>query len=113
MMGCRSAPYCCQHTTNFIRHIMNNLQHFILNYVDDFMGIHFCHRAWQAFAALENLLRDLGVKEANDKAIPPSNVIEFLGVLFDFRNFTILVTLDRLKEFREELQKWEIGQKFR
>ena len=39
VMGSRSAPYICQRITTFIRHIMHNLEYFIANYVDDFMGL--------------------------------------------------------------------------
>ena len=99
MMGCRSAPYCCQRTTSFIHHIMKNIDHYVANYVDDFMGIDVESRAWQAFHTLNYLLRDLGVLESENKAIPPSDVIEFLGVLFDFINGTISMMPTRLQEF--------------
>ena len=112
MMGSRSAPYCCQRSTNFIRHIMNNLQYFVVNYVDDFMGVETAHRIWQSYMALHNLLRDLGVKEAEDKAVPPSTIIEFLGVLYDMVNMTISVTPERLYEFAQELAKWMVGYNF-
>ena len=103
VMGCRSAPYCCQRITNFIRHIMNNIQYFVANYVDDFMGLELSHKAWQAYNALGNLLRDLGIDESLDKAIPPSEEIEFLGVLYNLAKQTISVTPQRLHQFEQEL----------
>ena len=39
VMGSRSTPYICQRITNFVRHVMQNLQYFVANYVDDFMGL--------------------------------------------------------------------------
>ena len=56
VMGCRSAPYCCQRTTNFIRHIMKNIEHFVANYIDDFMGLDTATKAWSSFITMGNLL---------------------------------------------------------
>ena len=67
VMGSRSAPYICQRTTSFIRHVMQNLAYFLYNYVDDFMGIESRQKAMQAYNTLGNLLRDLGVGEAEEK----------------------------------------------
>ena len=49
VMGCRSAPYMCQRTTNVIRHIMANLTYIIFNYVDDFMSIDYYWRACRSY----------------------------------------------------------------
>ena len=112
LMGCRSAPYCCQRVTSFIRHILRNLQHFVLNYVDDFMGLDTETNAWMAYQTLGNLLRDLGIDESLEKAIPPSEIVEFLGVLFNLREMTMSVTSERMQEFKEELDRWYIGKKY-
>ena len=39
VMGSRSAPYICQCVMNFVRHVMLNIEYFVANYVDDFMGL--------------------------------------------------------------------------
>ena len=103
IMGCCSALYVCQRTTNFIRHVMTNLHY----YVDDFMGIEIPERAWQAYNALGNLLRDMGVSEAKQKSVPPCTIIEFLGVLYNLQNQTISVTPERMQELLLELQRLE------
>ena len=69
VMGCRSAPMCCQDTTNLIRHFMKQLEYHVNNYVDDFMSLELEDRVWQGYKVLGNLLRDLGVKEAEDKSV--------------------------------------------
>ena len=56
VMGSRSAPYVCQRVTNFIRHIMSNIDYFVANYVDDFMGLEYRNRIWNSFWTLRNLL---------------------------------------------------------
>ena len=112
IMGSRSAPYCCQRTTSFIRHIMKNLQHYVANYVDDFMGLDKAEKIWSSYNTLGNLLRDLGVQEALDKAIPPSYIIEFLGVMYDFIKMIIYVTDERMQDFQQELTWWRLGKKY-
>ena len=112
VMGCKSAPYSCQRTTSFIRHIMKNLKYFMANYVDDLMGLEMQHKVWNAYTTLGNLLRDLGAKEAEDKAVPPTYHIEFLGVLFDLINMTIGITPERLQELSEELETWTLHKLF-
>ena len=96
MMGCRSAPYVHQRTTNMIRHIMKEIEYIIYNYIDDFMSLDFLHRAWQAYESLGNLLRDLGVNEASDKSVAPMQIIEFLGVIFDFIHMVIHLPQDKV-----------------
>ena len=106
VMGCRSAPYACQETTSAIRHFMHNMQHIIFNYVDDFMSIDYRHKAWASYNALERLLRDLGVKEADGKSVAPTHIIEFLGILFDLLRMLLFITEDKLKEIKALLYKW-------
>ena len=112
VMGSRSAPYICQHVTNFIRHVMAQLDYFVANYVDDFMGLDTPQKIWASFQMLHNLLRDLGASEAVQKAVLPTYVLEFLGVLFDLWNMTISVTPEQMKELRVELKQWAARSKF-
>ena len=107
VMGSRSASYICQRVTNFIRHIMVNLQYFVTNYVDNFMGLDSMERILQSFHTLRNLLRDLGASEALQKAVEPTHIIEFLGVLFDLLRMTISVSPSRVQELEQELQDWQ------
>ena len=107
MMGSCSAPYICQRVTSFVRHVMHDLHYFVANYVDDFMGIEQRNKAMSAYITLGNLLRDMGVQEAEAKAIPPTEVIEFLGVWYDMVNMTISMTSERLNEVEQLLLKWD------
>ena len=91
---------------------MTNLQHFVANYVDDFTGLDVATRAWDSYTTMGNLLRDLGVGESYDKAVPPTTCIEFLGVWYDFINMTISVTAERMSEFVELLSHWHEGMWF-
>ena len=106
VMGSRSAPYACQRTTTFVRHVMRNLQYNLFNYVDDFMGLELQHRVWVAFNTLGNLLRDLGVGEAEEKSVEPTQLVEFLGVLFNLKDMIISVTPERMQDLKIELTEW-------
>ena len=107
VMGCRSAPLICQETTNLIRHIMANINYVIFNYVDDFMSIELEDKAWEAYETLGRLLRDLGVDEAVDKAIPPSPELEMLGIWFNLKKLTFSLPQKKKCEILEILQKWK------
>ena len=89
-----------------ICHIMTNLQYYSKNYVDDFMGIELQQKAWQAYNSLGCLLRDLGIKEAGDKAVPPTTVIEFLGTGFNLNKLVMFVIEGRMQLLMQELQEW-------
>ena len=104
--GSRTGPYVCQCCTSFIRHVMNNLKYFLVNYIDDFMGLEKWSNVWSSYRTLGRLLRDIGAKEANEKAVPPCTVLEFLGVLFDLVNMTIGVMEQRKLDLLQELRTW-------
>ena len=106
VMGCRSAPMACQKSTNFIRHVMQNIDYVIYNYIDDFMSIDFYQRACSSYSTLGNLLRDLGVNEAEDKAVPPSQILEFLGIIYNFITMMISIPQEKLQEIKQELRSW-------
>ena len=105
VMGSRSAPYVCQRSTSVIRHVMTNMSYHVYNYCDDFMSVNTPSRAWAGYAALGNLLRDLGVREAEDKSVPPTTVIEFLGVIFDLIRMLLIIPEDKLDDIRSTLSK--------
>ena len=106
VMGCRTAPYICQHITNVIRHIMANVNYYTQNYVDNFMGIECDQQVWAAYNTLGNLLRNLRVKEAEDKVVLPTSILEFLGTGFDLDTFLLFTTPQKLAKIMQELETW-------
>ena len=106
-------PYACQRTTTLIRHIMENISYNLFNYVDDFMGIEATFRkANSGFTTLGHLLRDLGVGESMDKSVEPTQIIEFLGVLFNLLTLTISVTPEKMQEISQLLENWQHKQTY-
>ena len=106
VMGARSCPYICQRTTSFVRHVMENLSYFLANYVDDFMGLELEHKIWQSFYTLRNLLRDLHITEAEEKAVEPTDELEFLGVGFKLSKGIIFVTEKKLQDIKDTIADW-------
>ena len=85
---------------------MTNLDYYSKNYVDDFIGIEHRETEWEAYDALGNLLRYLGVKEAQDKAVSPAMITEFLGTGFDLERLVLFVMEGKLQEIQQEVEKW-------
>ena len=104
VMGCVSAPYICQKTTGTIRHFMQNIEYDIFNYIDDFMGIDVIQKIWASYNTLGNLLRDLGVQEAPEKSVPPTTVIELLGIIFDLIRMIMIIPEEKMTVIQKEIE---------
>lgn len=108
VMGSRTGPLACQRVTNMIRHIMADCGYEVSNFVDDFMGLEKLEEVWEAYSTLCRLLRDLGVSEAEDKAVPPTYIIEFLGILFNLLTMTMSIPEEKIMDIKEELALWSM-----
>ena len=105
-MGMRSAPYIAQRITNAIAYIHRQLEFFLLHYVDDFVGAEHRDRIWEAYNVLEGLLQQLKVEIANDKLVPPTTKLEFLGVTFDSERFIMEISEEKMADIQKELDTW-------
>ena len=106
MMGCKIAPCICQRTTDMIAYIHSSMGHYLLNYVDDFLGAEYQGQAQHAHQSLIRLMRDIGAARSSSKSVAPTQVIEFVGNLFDTHNMTIGVTPTRKVEILRLLEQW-------
>ena len=79
---------------------------YLLNYVDDFLGIEYASKIQQSHQTLITTLRQLGISRSEAKSIPLTQIIEFIGNLVDAHTFTIGVTASRKVEVMRELNKW-------
>ena len=105
-MGMRSAPYIAQRITNAIAFIHRQLSYFLLNYVDDFVVAEYMDRAWAAYNALTQLLRDLRVETSKEKLVPPTMRLQFLGITFDSTKMTMEISKEKMLEIQQELETW-------
>ena len=105
-MGMRTAPYIAQRITNAIRYIHQQLEYFLLNYVDDFLGAEDRETVWRAYHHLTQLLNRINVETSPEKLVPPTTRIEFLGVTFDSQTMTMEIPRDKIERTKQELQSW-------
>lgn len=105
-MGLKSAASICQRTTNALSFIMLQIGIAILNYLDDLAGAERKENAVFAYNCLGTVLQKCGFEEAPDKSSPPSEIMSFLGVLFNTLSMTIEITPERLKEIRQLILLW-------
>lgn len=78
----------------------------ILNYLDDLAGAERKENAKFAFFCLGEILKKCGFEESAEKAFPPSEIMSFLGILFNTLTMTIEITTERLQEIRKLIQLW-------
>ena len=86
---------------------MADMEFVVFNYIDDFMSIDTWTRAYKSFNTLGSLLHDLGVKEALDKSVAPTHIIELLGVMFDLIRLIICLPEEKIQEIQRILVKWQ------
>ena len=105
-MGLKSSAAICQRVTNAISFIMFQIGIAILNYLDDLAGAEKKEHANFAYLCLGTVLQRCGIEEAPDKACSPTEVMIFLGVLFNTITMTVEVTKERLAEIRKLTEEW-------
>ena len=106
VMGHRVGPYIAQRVSDAIAFIYRRFEYFILNYVDDFIGAEHKTDIWRAFYVLADLFNEVGAVESPEKAVPPSSVVEFLGVLFNAKTQTMEVTPQKLEDIHQITLQW-------
>lgn len=104
--GLTTACLACQRTTDSIRYIQQQLGYYICNYIDDLAGAEPEEIAEQAYLQLGETIRQLGLVESPEKAVEPTEEMEFLGNLLNSKDRTISVTPERRKELIMELENW-------
>ena len=106
--GLASAAMACQRTTKAVAYMFENLGLPLINYLDDLASAkRTLQDAISAFYQLKQLLSDLGLQESALKAVFPTQIMIFLGVLFNSVTMTMEVTPDRLEQILSELSKWD------
>ena len=79
-----------------------------LNYCDDIGGCEKTkERADQSFKALGVLFSNLGLKESESKAHPPSTSMPYLGIQFNTVSMKMSIPPEKITEVREEISLWE------
>jgi len=105
-MGLRTAAMACQRTTNAVSWILQQQGHTVFNYLDDFIGVASPESASRAFNDLASTLTRLGLEESSSKSCSPSTKMVCLGVEFDTDQFTLSVSVERLRDIDILLDNW-------
>ena len=90
-MGLRSAAFITQRLTNAIVHV-HRKKYWSINYLDDFGSAEREQDAWNSYNSMTNILQEIGVQEAPEKAIEPTTRMEFLGNTVDTAKMTLEVS---------------------
>ena len=105
-MGLKTAAMACQRSTSAVRYMLSQDGCYVVNYLDDFIGVASPDTAPQDYETCGHLLRDLGLQESLAKACPPSTVLTCLGVEVNTVDLTLSVTPERLHEIETLLLPW-------
>ena len=105
-MGHWVAPYICQRVTSAVKYMHCKVGLFLLNYADDFLGAEHRDITQMAFDRLGEILQQINLVENENKAVPPTPIIEFLGVTFNSETGTMEVSPHRLQELQQLLDVW-------
>ena len=74
--------------------------------MDDLAGVEPANRAEAAFKAIGDLLVNVGLEEAADKAASPKTRMEYLGVEFDSLTFTKSIPPAKMAQLKDTLFTW-------
>ena len=101
-----SSLHLSREPPNMISYIHASTGYFLLNYVDDFIGAEYYSLAFKAHASLIHMMSSIGVDRSAKKSVPPTQIIEFVGTLFNTIDMTIGITPARRSEIMKELEGW-------
>ena len=79
--------------------------------MDDFIGVETRGKIWSGFLQFQHTLSDIGITEAQDKRVEPTQKLNCVGTLVDAKNGTLEVLPERLTELKTEIQAW-LGRRF-
>ena len=106
-MGLVSATFVAQSVTNAIVYAHSRFGFWSLNYLDDFGSCEKQQDAWSSYNLMGRILQSIGVKEAEEKSVPPTTRMKFLGNTLDTVKMTIEVSEHRKEELTQLLKTWK------
>ncbi len=106
--GIRWGAMACSRTTQAVCYIHAQDNHSSLCYIDDFFGAAPPSKyiASKGFHRLRSLMEELGLKEATEKATPPTTQMTWIGVEFDTNKMVMRVPEFRIEETLTLVRSW-------
>ena len=106
--GSRASSFHMQTVANAIVDILATRGVKSFMYLDDLVIVsHDRHTAQRDFQAARQLLRDLALPEATDKAQEPAQVIRWLGININTTEMSLSIPEDKLRQVLETVRKYE------
>ena len=106
--GLRSAAMMMQRTSQAVAYILRGKGFLVFPYIDDFGGTEKTEEEeGKALVSLQSILVDVGLKEAKHKVCLPSQIMIWLGILFNTMTMTMSIPHDKLSEIMQSLGEWK------
>ena len=106
--GLRTSALCMQRTAEGISWIHGQRGFLSRPYLDDFEGAEASQqRADEALVRLQDIMAELGVREAIHKICRPAQQMLWLGLWYNSIDMTISIPEVKLQEIMEEFKGWE------
>lgn len=105
--GIRWGAMACHRTTSALTWILAKDGYDSLNYIDDFAGAEIDQAtATNAFHKLQQIIQDVGVQESTEKAVAPTQCLEWIGILFDTIDMIMKMPQRKIDEALTLLLSW-------
>ena len=106
--GMRSSAMCMQRTAEAIVYIHGRRGYYSKAYLDDFGGAEATEEvAKDDLGELQDIMAELGVREAKHKVHQPAQAMIWLGIIYDSINMTMSIPPLKMDEIMAELGQWE------
>ena len=76
--------------------------------MDDFIGVEYCSRVFQAHRSLTDVIEEVGLIRSTKKSGKSTQCIEFIGNLVDTVTMTVGIIPSRQAEIVKELEVWRM-----
>jgi hypothetical protein len=96
--GWRNGTLACERVTDAIRYILATKGLFVLNYIDDIVGIAPSNIADKHFNTTIGILNQLGLHINHSKTLPPTSVATCLGIVFNIQVGVLQIPWTKLQE---------------
>ena len=95
-----------QRLSDAIRFTMNQENHTIWNYIDDFLCVYTPAKIQSSYVRLQELLAELGLTVSPTKLVPPSTQVVCLDILVDIVNQSISIPSEKLNIIKGMCTQW-------
>ena len=104
--GTRHGSQIFQRLSDAVRFMMRQKGYAIIDYIDDYVGVAVPSVVSASYAALLQLMSDLGLTVSQKKLVAPATQVTCLGVMIDSVNGTIAIPPEKLQQINKNVHDW-------